>query len=117
MTKKQRLDYLISTISVLSTGFLIYAFIGSIEPLINNSKIQSFFFFGLLGGLGFSVILSSLILTTRYISKKSTRFKLIASLLWPLTFACAFYFGVFSYLPYQIYNIVKIVKDKSQLLS
>ena len=34
---------------------------------------------------------------------------MIASVLWPVTFAVCVYVGMFSYIAYQIYNIVKIV--------
>ena len=50
MTKKNRIEYLICTLSVVVTGFIIYGFVGSIEPLINESKLQSFLLFGCLGG-------------------------------------------------------------------
>ncbi len=109
MCKKNRIEYLICTMCVLVTGFIIYGLIGSMEP-VNDSTIQSFLLFGSLGGFGFSMILSGIILTVRFISKRSLKFKTIASLLWMITFACAVYVGVFGYFPYQIYNLVKIIK-------
>lgn len=112
LTRKQRIEYLASTISVLVAGFLIYSLLGSVEP-INGSRLHSFFLFGLLGGVGFSAILSTVILSVRFISKKSLVFKIAASVLWPVTVGCCVYVGILSYLPYEIYNIVKIVKDKS----
>ena len=110
MTKKNRIEYLVCTVSVLITGFIIYGLIGSFEPPINESKEQSFWFFGCLGGFGFSAIVSILILSVRYFKTKGTTFKVVASVLWPLTFAACVYVGIFIYIPYQIYNIVKIVK-------
>lgn len=111
MCKKNRIEYLICTMCVLITGFIIYGLIGSMEPHIHNSKIQSFLAFGCLGGFGFSMILSGIILTVRFISKRSFKFKIIASVFWIITFACSVYVGILGYFPYQIYNLVKIIKN------
>ena len=60
MTKKYRIEYLVCTLSIAITGFIIYGLVGSIEPLINGSKLKSFLLFGCLGGFGFSAIASPL---------------------------------------------------------
>ena len=112
MTRRKRIEYSASTLAVLVGGFLIYSLLGSVQPLINDSRVQSFFFFGLLGGLGFIMLLSTVILSVRFIAKRSLVFKIAASVLWPITVACCFYAGVFCYIPYEIYNIVKIISDK-----
>ena len=109
MTKKNRIEYLVCTLSVVVTGFIIYGLIASQQPLINDSKLQSFFVFGCLGGFGFSAIVSTIILAVVFFKKRGLVFKVIASALWPITFAVCVNVGVFSYIPYQIYNIVKIV--------
>lgn len=111
MCKKNRVEYLICTMCVLITGFIIYGLIASMKPSIHNSKIQSFLVFGCLGGFGFSMILSGIILTVRFISKRSLKFKIIASVFWIFTFACSVYAGILGYFPYQIYNLVKIIKN------
>jgi hypothetical protein len=112
MTKKQRIECLVAPLCVFCSAFLIYALLGSAQPLINNSKIQSFFIFGLLGGFGFSGIFHSILFAVKFFSKKTFTLKIIASLLWPITFACAVYVGFFGCIPYQIYNIIKIIQDK-----
>ena len=112
MSRKSRTEYLICTVCVLITGFIIYGMIGATYSPVHDSKIQSFLLFGCLGGFGFSMILSGIILTVRFISKRSMKFKIIASALWFITFGCAVYVGFFAYFPYQIYNIVKIVKSQ-----
>ena len=109
MTKKNRIEYLICTLSVVVTGFIIYGFVGSIEPLINESKLQSFLLFGCLGGFGFSSIVSTIILSVGFFKKRGLIFKIVASVLWPITFAACVYAGIFSYIPYQIFNIVKLI--------
>ncbi|MBQ4102649.1 MAG: hypothetical protein IJC85_07195 [Oscillospiraceae bacterium] len=118
MTKKNRIEYLVCTLSVVVTGFIIYGLIASQQPLVNESKLQSFLLFGCLGGFGFSAIVSTIILSVGFFKKRGFGFKIIASILWPITFAVCVYAGIFSYLPYQIYNIVKIVsltqKEKRQ---
>ena len=109
MTKKNRIEYLVCTLSVVVTGFVIYGLIGSIEPVINESKLQSFLFYGCLGGFGFSAIVSTIILSVGFFKKRGLVFKIIASILWPFTFAACVYMGIFSYIPYQIFNIVKLI--------
>ncbi len=115
MDRKKRIEYLITTMSVLISAFVMYGFVGSIEPLIDNSKAKSFFLFGLLGGFGFSMIVSTIILATRFFSKKKLGFKFVAAILWPITFACVFYAGFFIYIPYQIYNVIKIFSDSKSV--
>jgi hypothetical protein len=109
MTKKYRIEYLVCTLSIVITGFIIYGLVGSIGPLINGSKLKSFFFFGCLGGFGFSAIASTIILSVVFFKKRGLRFKVVASALWPITFAACVYAGMLSYIPYQIFNIVKLV--------
>ena len=109
MTKKTRIEYLVCTLSVVVTGFVIYGFVGSIEPLINENKLQSFLLFGCLGGFGFSAVVSTIILSVGFFKKRGLIFKIVASVLWPITFAACVYAGIFSYIPYQIFNIVKLI--------
>ena len=120
MTKKNRIEYLICTLSVVVTGFIIYGFVGSIKPFINESKLQSFLFFGFLGGFGFSSIVSTIILSVGFFKKRGLAFKIVASVLWPITFAACVYVSIFTYIPYQIFNIVKLIsmtKEERKTLS
>ena len=110
MTKRNRIEYLVCTLSVVVTGFIIYGLIASQQPLINESKVQSFLLFGCLGGFGFSAVVSTIILSVGFFRKRGLVFKIIASVLWPLTFGICVYVGILSYIPYQVYNIVKIIK-------
>ena len=109
MTKKNRIEYLFCTLSVVVTGFVIYGLVGSIEPLINENKLQSFLLFGCLGGFGFSAVVSTIILSVGFFKKRGLIFKIVASVLWPITLAVCVYVGIFSYIPYQIFNIVKLI--------
>ena len=110
MTKKNRIEYLVCTLIVVVTGFIMYGLIASQQPLINQSKLQSFLLFGCLGGFGFSAIVSTIILSVGFFKKRGLVFKIVASILWPITFGICVYIGIFSYIPYQIYNIIKIIK-------
>ena len=109
MTKKNRIEYLVCTLSVLVTGFVLYGFVESMEPLINESKLQSFLLFGCLGGFGFSAVVSAIILSVDFFRKRGLVFKIVASVLWPITFAACVYAGILSYIPYQIFNIAKLI--------
>ena len=120
MTKKTRIEYLVCTLSVVVTGFVIYGLVGSIEPLINENKLQSFLLFGCLGGFGFSAVVSTIILSVGFFKKRGLVFKIVASVLWPITFAACVYAGMFSYIPYQIFNIVKLlsmVKEEQKIVT
>ena len=112
MSRKNRIAYLITTLCVLISAFFIYGAIGSIGLLMFENKLASFCYWGLLGGIGFSMVFSSVILAVIFFKKRSLPFKIVAAILWPITFACIFYAGSVLYIPYQIYNIVKIIKEK-----
>lgn len=112
MERKKRVEYLISTLCVAITGFIIYGLVGSVFLTETHNLWQTFVFWGLLGGLGFSAILSTILLAVRFFARRSTVFKTVAALLWPITLFCVLYAGIFSYIPYQIYNIVKIVQSQ-----
>ena len=109
MTRKNRIEYLLCTLSVAITGFLIYGSLGSMMPIINDSKELSFLLIGCLGGFGFSMLVSTVILSVRFFKKRGLVFKTLASILWPLTFSVCTYIGMLSYIPYQIYNMIRIV--------
>lgn len=70
MTKKNRIEYLICTLSVLLTGFIIYGFLGSQLPIINENELQSFLLGGCFGGFAFSAIVSTIILSVVFSRKE-----------------------------------------------
>ena len=114
MTKKNRIEYLVCTLSVALTGFIIYGLLGSIEPIINESRLQSFLLFGCLGGFGFSAVVSTIILSVGFLKKRGPVFKIVSSVLWQITFAACVYAGILSYFPYQIFNIVRLISVVKQ---
>lgn len=109
MSRKERIEYLVCTLCVVVTGFIVYGSLASYQPIINESKLQSFLLFGCMGGFGFSALVSTIILSAGFFRKRGTVFKVIASILWPITFGVCVWVGILAYIPYQIYNIVKIV--------
>lgn len=115
MDRKKRIEYLITTMCVLVTSFIIFGLVGTMEPLKNHSRKELFLFLGLYGGFGFSMITSTVVLSARFFAKRKLGFKIVAALLWPITFACAFYAGFFIYIPYQIYNVIKIFSDSKSV--
>lgn len=112
MTRKQRIEYLIVTLCVLISGFAVGAILRAAMPAGESSSVPSFWGIGLIVGIGYSMIMSSVILAVRFFSKRSLKFKIIAAVLWPISFACVFYSGVLMYIPYQIYNIIEIIRGK-----
>ncbi len=112
MSRKSRIEYLIETMCVFITGFIIFGTIAAAFQAINGSRLLSFLAYGSFGGFAYSIILSGIILAVNFFAKRSMKFRITASVLWFFTLAAILYVGILTYIPYQIYNIVKIIKDK-----
>lgn len=110
MTKKERVGYLLCTVASFISGFIIFAYIGTHGPWapggVSESKV--FMLFGLAGGLAVAVTLSGVILTTWVVRESSTVFKIIVAFLWPVTAACAVCVGIVTFIPYEIFNLIRI---------
>ncbi len=114
MNIKKRIVYLSVTMSIFVIAFIIYGFVGTMGTYRTFDTIKSFFF-GLLGGLGFSTFASSIIMFYRYIIIQSLCFRIIAFVLLPISIVLAWFLGIFIYIPYQVYNIIQIhkyIKDR-----
>lgn len=111
MSREKRIAYLATTMSVFITSGLLYGGLGSMIPDTQGIDVPGILWF-FMGGYVLSSLLSGILLGINYFSKKSLRFKIVAALLWPITIACCMYASIFSYIPYQIYNIIKIINDK-----
>jgi len=111
MTKKHRIEYLVCTWCVFFSGLILYGLVAAfnIPMFANENRWITFLGFGCLGGFGFSMVVSTIILSAGFFKKRGLVFKIIASVLFPITFGVCVYVGVFTYIPYQIYNIVNIV--------
>lgn len=113
VTIKTRKEYLYTTMALFISSFVIYGCLGAFlqDEVFNNNNLLRFLLFGGIAGYGFSSILSGVILFSRYMSKKSIMFKIVCCCLFPLTFAAVVYVGIFSFLPYGIYNLIMLIKD------
>lgn len=74
-------------------------------------KWDAFWYIGLNAGFGYSMLVSTAILTLQFFEKKKLGFKIVVAILCPITIACAVCIGFFIYIPYQIYNIVRIIVE------
>ena len=113
MTKKQRIEYLVCTLASGFGGGLMYGLIGIIVGLtVPSSELPLGPALSLLAGVGGAVLISStvstLILSANFFKKRSLAFKVVAAILWPITFSVCFYAGFFMFIPYEIYNVIKI---------
>jgi len=107
MTKKQRIEYLAVTFAAFVSGALLYSAIAWFAQT-NDPNFPPFLLLGLLGGGFLGGIVSGIFFAARFFSRKSTVFKTTAAFLWFITLICVVYGGVFCFLPYGIYNLVKI---------
>ena len=108
MTKKQRIEYLICTFCCALTSACMFGLVGFFAHPLGNVILSTLVFGLAIGGLGVGALVSTLILTARFFKNKSTAFKAAAAILWPVTYAVAVYVGIFMFIPYEIYNVIKI---------
>ena len=107
--REKRIEFLAVTWSLFIVAFIIYGILGATG--FNGNHLLSGLGFGFLAGYGFSSILSGCIIFARFITKKSLVFKIVCSCLFIISFGAIVYVGVFSLLPYSIYNLVKIIQN------
>ena len=108
MMKKKRIEFLSVTWIIFVVYFAIYGL--TFQTFIDNLPFHPLGL-GLLAGYGFSSILCGIILFVRFITKKSLIFKMLCSCFFIITLAVICYVGIFSFLPYSIYNIYKIIQN------
>ena len=103
-----RREYTIIISSAFIMGFIIYGIMATVTKEELNVPLPHFVFFlksGLMGGLLIGGIISGILLFTSFLKKKSTGFKVLCVVFFPLTFACICYVGILGGIPYYIYNI------------
>lgn len=113
MYRKKRIEYLMVTFCVFISSFVMYGCVGTLNPIF-ESKVKGFLFVGFMAGLMLSMIVSSIILAVRFFAKRSMTFRIVAALFWFITFFAVVFVGMFIYIPYQIYNVVRIFVDKPE---
>lgn len=113
--KKEKYEYLILTTTIFVVGFVLYGCVGVVAVLsdvklfnIANPYI-SWIVAALFGGYSFFSILSGLLFTIKWISKKSLKTKLLLTVFFciPIWLAMA---GIFYSIPYWIYNFIQYRK-------
>lgn len=113
ITKYKRKEYFYTTLALFVVSFLIYGCLSIfLEATLFYNVWTRFLFFGCVAGYGFSSLLSGIILFSRYIALKSLTFKTICCCFFPITAAIIVYTGVFSFIPYEIYNVCMLIKER-----
>ncbi len=106
MQRKKRIEYLVVTLSCWVSGSFSYG----IANYLNGNNYP-FLFYAILGGFLVSATVSTFYLFHKFIKKRSLKFKIIAAVLWQITLACTILVGAVCYFPYQIYNLILIIKN------
>ena len=115
MTKQKRKEYLILTSCAFGIGAFLYtvpfALIKNVAYIPNIPYAVT----AIMGGIFIGAIISAIILAANFFSKRGLAIKIVAVCLFPITMAVIFYVGFFTFVPYAIYNIVKLCeKDNGQ---
>ena len=113
MNRKKRIEYLACTLAACLSGALLYGAIGVIVGLtVPSSELPLTpalsFLAGIMGAILIGSIISTIILTANFLKNRGLVFKIVATFLWPITYFVSFFVGFFIFLPYEIYNIIKI---------
>lgn len=120
MTYIERKKYLIFVSTAFVTGFVLYGFIGLFlffdkdisQQQTLLQRILTVIGIGVLGGYLISAILSGILLFSNYIREKSTRFKVLAIVLFMLTVQLIALAGFFLNLPVYFSNLVNVLKRR-----
>lgn len=120
MTYIERKKYLIFVSTAFVTGFVLYGFIGLFlffdkdisQQQTLLQRVLTVIGIGVLGGYLISAILSGILLFANYIREKSTRFKVLAIVLFMLTVQLIALAGFILNLPVYFSNLVKVLKRR-----
>ena len=110
MKRKERIEFLLITLCMFVSVFLVFFLAGNLEGNIQPEEIEetrklmsfgaAFVYCGFFTGVMFAV---------RFFSKRGLVFKAMVAFLWFITASAIFMVGVVSFIPYHIYNLVKII--------
>ena len=113
MKRKERIEFLLITLCMFVSVFLVFFLVGNLEGNIQPEKIEgvrkllsfaaAFVYSGFFTGVMFAV---------RFFSKRGLVFKAVAAFLWFITAFIIVSVGVVAFIPYHIYNLVKIFISK-----
>ena len=113
MTKQKRIEYLVCTLVACLSGGLSYGFIGVIVGMTVPSSELALtpalsILSGILGAILFGSIVSTIILAANFLKNRGLAFKIVATFFWPITYFVSFFVGMLIFIPYEIYNLIKI---------
>ncbi len=111
-TRKQRIDLLAIFLGVLLSSFVFGCLLGTVEPYVGDGTAATALKTGLYMMLGATMVINGTVLLAQYLSRRSTAFRTVAAVLWPLTLLAGGLVGAVCAIPYQIYNIIRILAKK-----
>lgn len=113
MDRKKRIEYLILTAVMFASVVLLFYFAGDIQSTVPIENEARFRLEGSLSmGYLFTSVLSGIMLAAGFFARRSLRFRIAAAALWFVTLFAVFIVGVLGFIPYQIYNLVRILCDR-----
>lgn len=113
--KKERYEFLVLTSVIFSVGFILYGIVG-IALISSNTAIfdfenpyLGFIVLASFGGYFFFSLLTGVLFTTKWISKKSLKKKIIFTVFFFVPIWLAMFAIVYS-IPYWVYNLIQYRK-------
>lgn len=110
VSTKQRQRYLIIVSIFIILGMILYGLLAAVFALFSCA-----FLYALLGGIMFGGIASGIILFSRYMTQKSTAFKVLSYVLFPITLSIVSIVGYITLLPYYISNLIIFIRTKNNI--
>lgn len=111
MERRKRIEYLIVTWMVFVSVIFMFYFTGdftSTFPVENEAQLR--LAGSLMMGYVITGLLSGIMLAAGFFAKRSLMFKAVAAALWFITVLAVFAAGEFLLIPYQIYNLIQIIR-------
>jgi len=113
VTRKMRRDYFWSTLAMFLSVSAVYGLLVGTDPNF-GTNIWQVIGIGCACGYGFTSLVHGTIMFIRWISRRGLAAKILCGLFFLLSFAAIVYVGIFSFLPYGIYNLVMLLTGKGK---
>lgn len=111
MERRKRIEYLTLTWAMFASVVLLFYFTGDFSSTFPVENEALFRLGGsLLMGYMLTGLLSGILLAAGFFAKRSLMFKAVAAALWFITVLAVFAAGEFLLIPYQIYNLIQIIR-------
>ena len=115
MERRKRIEYLILTWTMFASVVLMFYFTGDFSSTFPVENEAPFRLAGsLLMGYVLTGLLSGIMLAAGFFAKRSRLFKIAAAALWFVTMLAVFAAGEFLLIPYQIYNLIQILRGRPE---